>query len=101
MPAAHVEQLVAWDLAHAAPVALYRGHRNGRLALTPVFGGPCEALVACGSEDAAVYVWHREQGHVLQALRGHAAPVTAVAWSPVRRAVCVSASDDHTVRVWA
>lgn len=98
---AHVEQLVLWDLVSAAPVALYRGHRNGHYAIAPVFGGPHQALVACGSEDAAVYVWHREQGGVVAVLRGHAGPITALAWSPVHTAVCITASDDKTVRIWA
>jgi WD40 repeat protein len=58
-------------------------------------------VVAVGSEDGGAYLWHRERCELLRVLRGHASAVTQVDWSPTRRAVCATASDDRTVRLWA
>ena len=38
---------------------------------------------------------------VLQRLRGHAATVNAALVCPVNANMIVSASDDHTLRVWS
>ena len=47
-----------------------------------------------------VYVWHRHSGTLLEVLPGHSGAVNAVAWCP-SKSMFASASDDHTVRVWA
>lgn len=47
-----------------------------------------------------MYIWRRADGALLEVLRGHSGPVTAVAWSPAQHGLFASASDDHTVRIW-
>ena len=93
--------IVVWDSLLQQPSATLRGHTNARYVLQPCFGGHGESLVCVGSEDASVYVWHQDRGRQVGVLRGHAGPVTAVSWSPVRPDVCATASDDGSVRVWA
>ena len=78
----------------------YSGHKQGRLVLRPCFGGADECFVICGSEDSQVYIWHRHSAALLLVLPGHAGAVNAVAASPTRCLVA-SASDDHTLRLWA
>ena len=53
------------------------------------------------SEDAQVYIWNRADGALLEVLAGHSGAVNAVAWSPTQHHVFASASDDHTIRIWA
>lgn len=39
-----------WDLDERKIVQKYKGHKVGRLAIRPAFGGPREELVISGSE---------------------------------------------------
>jgi len=57
-------------------------------------------LLASGGEDHCVHVWHRRHGRQLRRLEGHAQAVNAVSWSQVH-SLLASASDDHTVILWA
>ncbi|KAL8426026.1 hypothetical protein Efla_001944 [Eimeria flavescens] len=95
-----------WDLDERRVVQKYRGHKMGRLALRPAFGGPAEELVISGSEGefphAQIYIWHRLWGCMLQQLRGHAAPVNQVAWLQSRGSLClISAGDDGVLLLWS
>ncbi|CDJ69904.1 WD-repeat protein, putative [Eimeria necatrix] len=91
-----------WDLDERKIVQKYKGHKVGRLAIRPAFGGPREELVISGSEDAQIYIWHRVWGCMLQQLRGHAAAVNQVAWVNFCNPVCLlSAGDDGVLLLWS
>ncbi|CDJ30667.1 WD-repeat protein, putative [Eimeria mitis] len=91
-----------WDFDERKVVQKYRGHKAGRLAIRPAFGGPHEELVITGSEDAQIYIWHRFWGCMLQQLKGHASAVNQVAWLHSCGSICmVSAGDDAVVLLWS
>ncbi|CDI85907.1 WD-repeat protein, putative [Eimeria praecox] len=91
-----------WDFDERKVVQKYRGHKVGRLAIRPAFGGAHEELVMTGSEDAQIYIWHRVWGCMLQQLKGHAAPVNQVAWLTSCGPVClISAGDDGVLLLWS
>eukprot|EP00743_Colponemidia_sp_Colp-15_P004437 GILK01004784.1.p1 GENE.GILK01004784.1~~GILK01004784.1.p1 ORF type:complete len:564 (+),score=107.43 GILK01004784.1:337-2028(+) len=93
-------ELHLWDVAEARLVHKYRGHKSGHYVIKIAFGGPNESFVVSGSEDSLVYIWHRRQGTLLQALQGHSGTVNSVSWNPVHFGMLASASDDHTIRIW-
>ena len=60
----------------------------------------------CGFRERScqIYIWHRYLGSLLEVLSGHASTVNAVGWPVLLgrtgSSLLVSASDDHTVRLW-
>lgn len=93
-------ELHLWDLTSGLVVQALTGHQQSRYILRSTIGGADERFVACGSEDARIYLWHRATGTQLTTLSGHAGVVNDVAWSPSNVGVLASASDDGTARIW-
>ena len=60
---------------------------------------PDGALIASGSEDHMVRVWHLATRRLIRRLDGHGSAVTAVTFSP-DGSLIASASNDRTVRLW-
>eukprot|EP00993_Chasmostoma_nieuportense_P005547 NODE_616_length_2011_cov_48.557325_g572_i0.p1 GENE.NODE_616_length_2011_cov_48.557325_g572_i0~~NODE_616_length_2011_cov_48.557325_g572_i0.p1 ORF type:complete len:589 (-),score=177.28 NODE_616_length_2011_cov_48.557325_g572_i0:125-1891(-) len=81
-------------------VQKFTGHLQKRFVIRSCFGGANQMFVLSGSEDNRVYVYHRETGRRLLALKGHANVVNSVSWNPTRHNVFASGSDDGTVRIW-
>ena len=71
------------------------GHDGG---VRGVSFSPDGSLIASGSQDNTVKLWHRN-GKLLKTLYGHNAPVWQVDFSPQENAL-VSSSEDQTVIVW-
>lgn len=70
-----------------------------RAPVSAVAFSPDGALIASGSEDHMVRVWHVATGRLIRRLEGHSSAVTAVAFSPDGSTIA-SASNDRTVRLW-
>lgn len=76
------------------------GGRPSRYVLRSCVGGARAGFVACGAEDARLYIWSRLNGQLLDCLEGHTGTINAVAWHPVLPWLLASASDDGTIRTW-
>lgn len=79
-------------------------HRSGgfiqsRLVLRGCYVSAQLDVACVGSEDCSLSLLHLPSARCLRRLRGHTGAVNCVAWSRARQCV-VSASDDHTLRVW-
>ena len=87
--------------ADLGAVVTLAGHRGGVTALA--FDG-AGLLLASGARDTDVVVWDVARERGLYRLRGHTAPVTALAWlqpaRPAPRTLLLSASRDGLVKVW-
>ncbi len=53
-----------------------------------------------GSEDSRLYIWNLQFKKLVRVLSGHTDVVSACSWHPWVPGVLVSASDDHTIRIW-
>ncbi|KAF9885862.1 hypothetical protein FE257_012334 [Aspergillus nanangensis] len=73
-----------------------KGHLNG---VHSVAFSPNSEIVASGSGDATVRLWHTTTGKDLQILQGHSDYISTVAFSPDDQIVA-SGSRDATVRLW-
>ncbi|KAK1349229.1 WD repeat-containing protein 26-like [Heracleum sosnowskyi] len=95
------QEIHLWKIeGHPKLVGKYRGHKRTRYVLKACFGGFEQSFVACGSEDAQVYIWHRGSGKLVETLPGHSGAVNSVSWNPANPHMLASASDDGTIRIW-
>ncbi|MCC0176156.1 trypsin-like peptidase domain-containing protein [Waterburya agarophytonicola K14] len=56
-------------------------------------------LIASGSKDETINIWHSQTGRLLRTLEGHEGGVNSLAIAPDGYTI-VSGSDDGTIRVW-
>ncbi|KAL7115083.1 hypothetical protein ACP275_04G161900 [Erythranthe tilingii] len=68
--------------------------------LRACFVGPDEELIASGSEDSMIYLWHRETGELIRTLERHSAVVNCVCSNPARPDEIASGSDDRLIITW-
>ncbi len=95
MPAA----LVAIDQHNAAQVSQLASWTEHTEDVQGVAFSPDGEMLASGSADNSIHLWHVRDGTVAQVLRGHTDNVTSVAFSPDGQ-VLASGSDDDTVILW-
>ncbi|KAL8978081.1 MAG: hypothetical protein Q9205_006251, partial [Flavoplaca limonia] len=91
-------QLIKID--NAEIVKRYMGQQQGEFVIRSTFGGADQNLILSGSEDAKVYIWHKENGTLIETLEGHHSPgcVNVIAWNPTDPCMFASGGDDHKVR---
>ncbi|KAI1262555.1 WD40 repeat-like protein [Xylariaceae sp. FL1019] len=70
------------DLERRRPIQQYTGHKGGDFLIRGVLGGADESFILSGSEDRAVYVWHKATAQLVQKLGGHSSRANSVSWCP-------------------
>ncbi|OJJ32812.1 hypothetical protein ASPWEDRAFT_52944 [Aspergillus wentii DTO 134E9] len=82
-------------------VRRFEGQKQGHFVIRSTFGGAAENFVVSGSEDSRVYVWHKENGTLVETLDGHISGcVNSISWNPTNPGMFASAGDDCLVRIW-
>jgi WD40 repeat protein len=66
-----ISEIHLWDLKEKRVVKKYFGQKQGRYVIRSCLGGVNENFILSGSEDSHVYIWHRENGNVIEKLSGH------------------------------
>ncbi|KAJ5706619.1 hypothetical protein N7488_006420 [Penicillium malachiteum] len=89
------------DLETTAVVRRFKGHKQADWVIRSTFGGAGENFVVSGSDDSCVYIWHKENGSLVETLHGHEKGcVNSISWNPANPGMFASAGDDHAVRIW-
>ncbi|ERF70966.1 hypothetical protein EPUS_06751 [Endocarpon pusillum Z07020] len=74
---------------------------NGEIQLLEVETGVLIRTFEGQAQDSMIYVWHKENGILIEKLKGHASCVNAIAWNPCDPGMFASAGDDRRVRIWS
>ena len=68
--------------------------------VTALAWNPTDTLLAVGSFDRTLSVWHIESGELVRSYVGHQGGITSVDWNP-SGAMIASAACDFSMRLWA
>ncbi|KAL1987564.1 hypothetical protein VTN96DRAFT_3164 [Rasamsonia emersonii] len=94
-------QIQLIDIETTDVVRRFQGQKQGEFVIRSTFGGATENFVVSGSEDSRIYIWHKENSNLVEALEGHISGcVNAVSWNPADPGMFASAGDDYIVRIW-
>ena len=105
------------DISSAEVVRRFEGQKQGKFIIRGSFGGADENIIISGSEgtdsscpyirrgltwslDGRIYIWHRENGTLIETLEGHTGGcANAVAWNPIDSCMFASGGDDKKVKM--
>ena len=110
------------DLVTRDTIRKFKGQKQGEFVIRSCFGGAAENFVVSGSEgecrlfkylgedadwrtDGLVYIWHKENGKLIDQLSGHGRGqsgkecVTTVDWNPRDPGMFASGGDDRKVKM--
>ncbi|KAL5355646.1 WD40-repeat-containing domain protein [Aspergillus floccosus] len=94
-------QIQLIDIDTTDVVRRFQGQKQGSYIIRSTFGGAAENFVVSGSEDSRVYIWHKENGTLVETLEGHISGcVNSICWNPTNPGMFASAGDDCLVRIW-
>ncbi|KAJ5512091.1 hypothetical protein N7463_001643 [Penicillium fimorum] len=86
------------DMETTALVRQFKGQKQGEFVIRSTFGGAAENFVVSGSEDSKVYIWHKENGNIVEILEGHISGcVNSISWNPADPGMFASAGDDSAL----
>ncbi|KAH8591494.1 WD domain-containing protein [Bisporella sp. PMI_857] len=74
--------------------------KESRVIIQASLGGANESFVVTGSESGHIFIWHKENGQLVEGIDGH--PKTncnSVSWNPKHPQMFASAGDDNMVRM--
>jgi len=89
-----------WDIKCGSLVRRFRGNKQGFYVIHSCFGGENDELIASGSEDATIFIFHRDRETPLIELQGHEKIVNCVHFHPTISGLLASVSDDCHVKIW-
>jgi WD40 repeat protein len=78
----------------------FSGYKQTKYLIKPAFAGDLNTFVCTGSEDSNIYIWDVENVNIKQQITGHSGIVNSLSWSNCNGGMLISASDDHTIRIW-
>ncbi|RAH67408.1 WD domain protein [Aspergillus aculeatinus CBS 121060] len=94
-------QLQLIDLNTTEVVRRFQGQKQGNFVIRSVFGGAADNFIVSGSEDSRIYIWHKENGTLVEVLEAHTRGcVNSLSWNPANSGMFASAGDDYMVRIW-
>ncbi len=96
LAAAAGDNLYVWSLADYQLRQICQGHQDW---ITALAFDPQGQILASGSDDWTIKLWHLNSGASLKTLAGHTHSVKALAFSPDGQTL-ISGSSDQTIRVW-
>lgn len=88
-----------WEITGERQPLLHRRLKGHTMPIHSMAFSRHEPILASGSEEGEIRLWHWLQGEVSQLLRGHTGRVSSLAFS-VDGKLLASASWDGTVRLW-
>ncbi|KAJ5908638.1 hypothetical protein N7495_001320 [Penicillium taxi] len=84
------------DLDTTAVLRRFKGQMQGEFVIRSNFGGAAENFVVSGSEDSRVFIWHKDNGTLVQTLEGHdKGCVNTISWNPADPTMFASAVGLH------
>ncbi|KAL4805075.1 WD40 repeat-containing protein [Aspergillus unguis] len=94
-------QIQLIDIETTEVIRRFQGQKQSTFIIRSTFGGAAENFVVSGSEDSRIYVWHKENGTLVETLEGHLQGcVNAISWNPADPSMFASAGDDCLVKIW-
>ncbi|KAL3487885.1 WD domain protein [Aspergillus germanicus] len=112
-------QIQLIDIETTEVIRRFQGQKQSTFIIRSAFGGAAENFVVSGSEgkppdfitlplqctdgwlDSRIYVWHKENGTLVETLEGHLSGcVNAISWNPADPGMFASAGDDCLVKIW-
>ncbi|KAL2821824.1 WD40-repeat-containing domain protein [Aspergillus cavernicola] len=95
-------QIQLIDIESTEVIRHFQGQKQSRFIIRSTFGGAAENFVVSGSEDSRIYVWHKENGTLVETLDGHLRGcVNSISWNPADPGMFASAGDDCLVKIWS
>jgi len=77
------------------------GDRVGKYIIRASYGGANESFVTTGSDDGHIWIWHKDDGTLVEKLAGHEKGCcNSVSWNPTNPQMFASGGDDFKVRIW-
>ncbi|OBT85890.1 hypothetical protein VE02_04492 [Pseudogymnoascus sp. 03VT05] len=77
-------------------IRTFAGQKAGKFIIRSDFGGADESFVISGSEDGYVFVWHKENGSIVEKLEAHRPGCcNSVSWNPKNPRMFATAGDDQ------
>lgn len=90
-----------YDLSTFTIINKFYGHTQDQYIIKCSFAGTQDEYIVCGSEDASIFLWHRNNSIPIHVINGHTGALNSVEWIINNvSSLLLSVSDDHTLRVW-